>query len=101
MEIFAILQLLENLPEQYKNEQLLIYTDSAYVVSSFNEYLPKWKTNGWKTVKKTDVKHKLLWTKLDNLSQKYKIQILWVKGHSTNKFNNYVDKLAQGFTNEN
>ena len=52
------------------------------------------KNNGWKNSSKKPVKNKDLWVKLDNLCQKNKITWKWVKGHSTNKYNNLADELA-------
>ena len=43
---------------------------------------------------KKPVKNKDLWIKLDKLCQKNKVSWKWVKGHSTNKYNNLADQLA-------
>ena len=40
------------------------------------------------------VKNKDLWIELDNLNKKNKVTWKWVKGHSTNKYNNLADELA-------
>ena len=36
------------------------------------------------------------WVILDQLCKKNKISWKWVKGHSTNKYNNLADELASG-----
>ena len=40
------------------------------------------------------VKNKDLWIKLDDLCEKNKVSWKWVKGHSSNKYNNLADELA-------
>ena len=47
-----------------------------------------------KNSNKKPVKNKDLWLKLDVLCEKNKVTWKWVKGHSTNKYNNLADKLA-------
>ena len=53
----------------------------------------KWEKNGWKNANKKPVKNKDLWTKLDNLCEKNNVAWKWVKGHSSNKYNNLADEL--------
>ena len=74
--------------------EITIYTDSIYVKNGITEWIIKWKDNGWKNSNKKLIKNKDLWVKLDNLCQKNEINWKWVKGHSTNKYNNLADKLA-------
>ena len=59
------------------------------------EWITKWKINGWKTSKKEEVKNKDLWLELDNLTSKNSIEWVWVKAHSDNDLNNEVDLLAR------
>jgi ribonuclease HI len=76
------------------NSEATIYTDSTYVKNGITEWIKKWEKNGWKSANKKPVKNKDLWIKLDNLCKDNKIIWKWVKGHSNNKYNNLVDKLA-------
>ena len=76
------------------NSEVTIYTDSTYVKNGITEWVLKWKENGWKNSNKKPVKNKDLWVKLLNLCEKNKISWKWVKGHSTNKYNNLADELA-------
>ena len=59
------------------------------------EWINNWKSNGWKTSKKENVKNKDLWTQLDILNNSLNIQWKWVKAHSGNEFNEKVDLLAK------
>ena len=91
MELLAAIMALKKVKV---NSEITIYTDSIYVKNGITEWIVKWKDNGWKNSSKKHVKNKDLWVKLDNLCQKNKITWKWVKGHSTNKYNNLADELA-------
>ena len=76
-------------------DDLMIYTDSKYLIDGIKSWIQKWKNNGWLTVNKKSVKNKDLWMKLDLLIHDKNIEWEWVKGHSGNKFNEEVDVLAR------
>ena len=92
MELTAPIMALKKIPEGSKVQ---IFTDSKYVKSGITEWIHNWKKNGWKTADKKEVKNKNLWTKLDDLSNAFDIEWIWVKAHSTNELNNEVDLLAR------
>ncbi|KAI3331689.1 ribonuclease H-like protein [Xylariaceae sp. AK1471] len=46
---------------------LVIKSDSAYLVNGMTTHVEKWRENGWRTTKKTEVKNQDLWTQLDDL----------------------------------
>ena len=78
-----------------------IYSDSAYVVNSINNnWIERWRLNGWKTSKGDDVKNVELWMEcLKLLSQirqmGIKITFIKVKGHSGDTLNEYADEKAR------
>ena len=92
MELMAIIQALESIP---KESSLQIFTDSKYVINGIQLWIKKWKTNDWIGSNKKKVKNKDLWMKLDILSSQFQITWNWVKGHSGNKYNEEVDRLAR------
>ena len=92
MELTAPIMALKKIPQGSKVQ---IFTDSKYVKSGITEWINNWKKNGWKTADKRKVKNKDLWIKLDNLSNAFDIEWIWVKAHSTNELNNEVDLLAR------
>ena len=92
MELIAIIQALESIP---KERSLQIFTDSKYVINGIELWIKKWKTNDWIGSNKKKVKNKDLWMKLDTLSSQFQITWNWVKGHSGNKYNEEVDRLAR------
>ena len=72
MELKAVINALDYLNEK---RDIIIFTDSKYVMQGIQEWIKKWKTNDWKTAQKKDVKNKDLWVELDNLTDKH--SILW------------------------
>ncbi len=91
MEIMAVIMALNAI--NAKNE-LTVFTDSTYVQKGINEWIGKWKVNGWITSNKKEVKNKDLWVQLDDLASKFKITWIWVKGHSGHPGNDRADYLA-------
>jgi ribonuclease HI len=51
--------------------------------------------NDWQTASKKEIKNLDLWKDLDEQTSKFKITWNWVKGHSTDEYNNKVDRLAR------
>jgi len=93
MELQAVIEALKALK---KDCDVVLYTDSRYVMDGVNEWLPNWKKNGWKTTnKKSQVKNIELWQELDGLLPLHKIKWVWVKGHNGHPENERVDKLAR------
>ena len=91
MELTAVIKALECLNIKCK---ITITTDSNYVKNGITEWIKSWKINGWKTSKKSTVKNKELWVKLDNLVAKHEINWKWIKGHSGHPQNERADQLA-------
>ena len=96
MELLATIKALKKIP---KGSSVQIFTDSKYVKSGITEWIHNWKKNGWKTANKQPVKNKELWTELDLMTSEFEIKWSWVKGHSTDKFNNEVDLIAREAAN--
>lgn len=93
MEMFSVLQALKHLKENCK---VNIYSDSSYVVDSFNkEWVYGWQRNRWKKGKE-DVKNADLWKALLMEIGKHEVLFHKVKGHSDNEYNNRCDELARG-----
>lgn len=83
-ELYAVIKALQSIAK--KIDSVKIYSDSQYVINSINL--------GWQRKKNLD-----LWKSFDAMYHKAKnhcsnIEFIWVKGHSTNMFNNLADELA-------
>ena len=96
-ELFAILKALEYVISNNILE-CQIYSDSTYVVKGINEWMNKWIDKGWHGSNGHQIKNIELWKDVSILWDRAKtlsnISIHHVKGHSSDKWNNYVDKLA-------
>jgi ribonuclease HI len=78
MELTAVIEALKTL----KNEECVIYSDSQWVINCAEG---RWKRN----------KNLDLWEDFEEQRRRQKkVEFVWVKGHSTNEYNNLCDKLA-------
>ena len=91
MELTAVIKGLEALN---KSCNVIITTDSKYVLSGITEWVNNWKQRGWKTANKKPVQNIELWKRLDDLTGTHQIEWNWVKGHSGHKENEIADQLA-------
>ena len=101
MELTAVVASLRKINSSDKSSEYEIYSDSAYVVNSINNnWIDRWRLNGWKTSKGDDIKNVELWMEcLKLLSQirqmGIKITFIKVKGHSGDTLNEYADEIAR------
>lgn len=72
-----------------------IFSDSSYLVNGVNNWKQSWIDNGWVTVAGEPVKNKDQWFVIYNLIRMAMIRFTWVKGHSGEKWNEYVDGLCK------
>ena len=92
MEMFAVIEALK----KASNEAVInLYTDSKYVINGISNWINNWKNNEWRTSNNKPVKNYELWKKIDFYNTNLNINWHWVKGHSGNKYNDKVDKIAQ------
>lgn len=92
MELTAVIHALETLKRPM---QVVLYTDSRYVMDGITRWIHQWKRNGWQTADKQAVKNRLLWQRLDAARARHTIDWCWVKGHSGQPENTRVDRLAR------
>ena len=92
MEIRAVIEALKTIK---KPAEIIIYTDSKYVMDGITKWINGWKKNGWRTADRKPVKNSELWHELDEEVGKHRIEWRWVKGHSGNKYNDIADELAR------
>lgn len=91
MELTAAI---EGLAALRRSSHVRLTTDSQYLRQGINDWLPRWKRNGWRTAARRPVKNRDLWERLDELSQRHQIDWCWVKGHSGHPENDRVDEAA-------
>ncbi len=92
MELTAALEALRSLNRPCRVD---LYSDSAYLVSAFNEnWIENWQKRGWKNSAKMPVANQDLWEGLWAEHLRHDIRWHKVKGHSDNEYNNRCDKMA-------
>lgn len=93
MELTAVITGLSSL--KTNQVPVTVYTDSKYIVDAVNQnWLTNWQNKGWRNTAKKPVANRDLWEQLLALNQKYHPRYTWVKGHSTNVYNNRCDEMA-------
>lgn len=70
-------------------------TDSRYVQQGIEQWLAKWRANGWRTADKQPVKNQELWERLAVACARHRIRWAWVRGHSGHPENERVDRAAR------
>jgi ribonuclease HI len=75
---------------------ILVMSDSTYVVKCFNDgWWRGWMKRGWKNSKGQPVANRELWEPFIELVRKRgEVRFDWVKGHSGDPMNDFVDQLA-------
>ena len=94
MELAAVIEGLSALKQPCNVE---LFTDSVYVGKGLKEWMPKWKSNGWRRKEGTQwkpVANVELWRKLDELVATHHITYTRVAGHSGHPENDRCDQLA-------
>ena len=91
MELTAAIEALRSLKTP---NQVDLYTDSTYLMKGITEWMPKWLAKNWRG-SSGPVLNKELWQALLAETEKHIIYWHWVKGHSSNRYNQRVDALVQ------
>ena len=97
MELTAAIKTLEKLKTYKLKENFKLRTDSKYVIEGYTKWITNWKRNGWKTSSGKSVQNLDLWQKIDQLRINGLV-MEYVKGHSGDKQNDRVDKIATNYS---
>ena len=92
MELMAAIAGLEALTRPCRVE---LTTDSQYVKRGVEEWMARWRANGWRTSDKQPVKNRDLWERLSAAVASHEVRWHWVKGHNGHDENERVDELAR------
>ncbi len=100
-----IIAVLEGLKALTKPTSVIVYSDSQYVVNSIGSWssgnpqpnkgwMVNWRINNWIKNRKA-IKNVDLWELIYAETQRHTaIRMKWIRGHSTNEYNNRCDQLA-------
>ena len=87
MELLAVITGLETLK---RSCEVMIYSDSKYVIDSVEKgWVFKWQKQAFKGKKNQD-----LWKRFLKIYKQHQVSFTWVKGHAGNKYNEVCDSLA-------
>ncbi len=92
MELTAAIKALETLK---KPSNVVLHTDSRYLLDGVTKWLKRWKANGWKTADKKPVKNEDLWRTLESAAATHEVHWRWVRGHNDHVENERADRLAR------
>jgi ribonuclease HI len=74
---------------------VILTTDSKYMMNGITQWLKNWKKRGWVTSQNTPVKNADLWQLLDEAATRHEVEWRWVRGHNNHAENEIVDELAR------
>lgn len=92
MEMMAAIGALEALKRPCR---VVLTTDSRYVMQGIEQWVPKWRANGWRTADRKPVKNQDLWQRLSAAVDGHEVRWQWVRGHTGHVENERVDQAAR------
>ena len=100
-ELKALLYVFLNYGVNINNREFteipIVYSDSAYAINTFENWMFNWARNGWrKSDKKIPENLEIIQAYYDWYQKGYRIDLRKIKGHSDNYYNNLADLLATG-----
>jgi ribonuclease HI len=92
MELTGAIRALQSLKFPVEVE---IHSDSSYVVNAFlQDWIGRWRANGWRNSQKKPVENQDLWQELLSAIGQHKVFWKHVKGHAGHEHNEACDRLA-------
>jgi len=78
-------------------KDIILNTDSSYVINGMTKWIFGWQKNGWRNSMKEEVANRDLWEELIKVSKGKKIKWNYVAGHSDIPGNERCDEIATSF----
>lgn len=98
MEMTAVIEALVFLDTQkFEESDIIVHTDSQYLINGITKWVHGWQANGWMTKTKVPVLNKDLWQKLMDVTADKEIEWRYVEGHAGIAGNERVDGIATSF----
>jgi ribonuclease HI len=103
MELIGAIKALEYVGDpsqikiQFDGAEIILNTDSSYVINGITKWVYGWQKNGWKNSMKEDVVNRDLWEKLIEVSKDKDIKWNYVGGHIGVPGNERCDEIATMF----
>ena len=95
--ILHVMRYFSIIPENEWDRNIpVVYSDSAYSINTFNDWMFRWAKNDWKKSNGDTPENLDIISEYYELYQRgFRIELEKVKGHSGNEWNEIVDKLAK------
>ena len=93
MELTAVVEALKHT----KADEVIVHTDSSYLISGITSWIEGWKKNNWKTKTKDDVLNRDLWETLDEVINTREVLFRKVSGHAGVPANERCDVIATSY----
>jgi ribonuclease HI len=74
---------------------ILLYSDSNYVIKGMTEWMKSWQAKNFKTSSNKTIENLDLWLKLVEAAKPHKISWHWIKAHAGHQYNELVDYEAR------
>ena len=92
MEMLAAIKALQSTPA---GTNIILHTDSDYLVQGITKWIHGWKKRKWKKADGKQVLNKNLWNLLDKENGLRKVKWIWIKAHAGIPGNERCDHLAK------
>jgi ribonuclease HI len=93
MALRSAIEGLRILSRKGKRLKVRFTSDSQYLVKGMREWVPSWKSRGWRR-KEGAIENLALWQEVDELARAHDVEWQWVRGHNKHPQNEYADHLA-------
>lgn len=93
MALSGAIAVLQLLAQKGARLEVLMVSDSQYLVRGMREWVPGWAGRGWRR-KEGPIENLELWQALVASARKHRVQWTWVRGHRGHPKNEYANDLA-------
>jgi ribonuclease HI len=93
MELKAAIEALKYIKPK---SEVVVYTDSTYVVTGMNDFMTGWLIRGWRNSQLRLIENKILWQSLLKATARH-TSVEWrhVRGHNGDTYQEKANELAQ------
>jgi ribonuclease HI len=93
MALSGAIAALQLLSAKGRRLQVLVVSDSEYLVRGMREWVPGWMARGWRR-RTGEIENLALWRALVASAERHATQFTWVRGHAGHAKNEYANDLA-------
>lgn len=72
--MLSLIAFLAALDRIIPDSEITVYTDNLYLREGYTQYMPAWKTNGWKTAHGDPIKNMALWQEIAEKTARHVIR---------------------------